>query len=73
MIQQVTQPAGSVRADELYTIDEVKRRLAMRDTSWRTLLRTGLPLRKIGKRKFVLGRELIDHIAAIDQPAATRI
>ncbi len=49
--------SGFIRADELYTIKELQRRLGFRESAWRALKRKGLPCHQVGKRAFVFGQD----------------
>lgn len=59
--------AGVVRADELYTAAEVRRRLRWRDHSFRQAKRKGLRVVTFGRTKYVLGS---DVLAFFEQLAA---
>lgn len=64
-----TTSVGTILADELYTIDELKRRLGWGDHAWRTARREGLPVRRIGKRGYVSGRAVIEWIESAGKEA----
>jgi len=53
---------GEVRADSLYTLEELSRRLGLGTAALRTARRSGLVVRRIGRRSYVLGRDLIDYV-----------
>ena len=53
---------GTIQADELYTIGELKRRLGWGDHAWRTARREGIPVRRIGKKGYISGRSVISWI-----------
>jgi len=53
---------GFIRADELYTLKELKRRLEFKDATLRRARRAGLRVLKEGKRRYVLGRDWIDYL-----------
>lgn len=53
---------GVIRADEVYRLDEVRRRLGLNDDALRAARRAGLKARKIGRRKFYIGSELIEYV-----------
>ncbi len=53
---------GRIEAHHLYTVAEFRRRLNWGDHAWRTARREGLPVRRIGKRAYVSGREAIEWI-----------
>lgn len=50
---------GVVSVWELYTLDEIKKRLRWTDSSLRAARRSGLKLLVCGKRKYVSGREIL--------------
>ena len=53
---------GEVRADALYTLDEIRHRLGLGQAALRMARRAGLPVRTIGRRRFVLGKDLIQFV-----------
>ena len=53
---------GLVSADCLYTLGEVQRRLKLGQAAMRTARRAGLKVRKIGSRRYVLGRDLLEYV-----------
>lgn len=54
--------SGVIRADEIYTIDEFKRRLRIRDATLRAARRAGLSVRYVHGRAFVFGRDWIEYV-----------
>lgn len=52
--------SGFIRADELYTINELQRRLGFRAAAWRALRRKGLPSHQVAKRVFVFGQDFFE-------------
>ncbi|HBO43750.1 MAG TPA: hypothetical protein DD670_07430 [Planctomycetaceae bacterium] len=54
---------GEIRSDALYTLDEIRRRLGLGSHAVREARRRGLPVRKIGRKCFVLGRDILDFAA----------
>ncbi len=52
--------SGFIRADELYTIKELQRRLGFREAGWRALKRKGLPCHQVGKRVLVFGQDFFE-------------
>ncbi len=56
---------GAIHAEEAYPLREMCRRLGLGPKGWRTLRNTGLPVRIVGRQRFVLGRDLIDHLASL--------
>ena len=57
--------SGFVRADELYTLSEVQMRLKLGDAAMRRARRAGLRVRKIGRRGFVLGKDLLAYVESV--------
>ncbi len=55
---------GAIRSDEVYSLSEVKKRLGLGTHALRMARIKGLEMRKVGRRKFILGADLI---AFIDQ------
>jgi hypothetical protein len=53
---------GSIRADECYPLPDFKRRLGLNDDAMRKAKRAGLPVRRIGRRKFILGEEALAYL-----------
>ena len=53
---------GVVSADCLYTLDEVRDRLKLGQAAMRQARRAGLKVRKIGRRRYVLGRDLLAFV-----------
>lgn len=52
-------PFAPFRTDELYTLAEVARRINWGKFALATARRNGLPVRRLGRRHFVCGDELI--------------
>ena len=50
---------GVIVADALYTLQEVQQRLRLGAAAMRQARRQGLILRKIGRRKYLLGRDIL--------------
>ncbi len=55
---------ASVAADEVITLDELSARLGLGTAAIRTARGKGLRVRRIGRRKFVVGRDLIAYLEA---------
>jgi len=64
---------GSIAAGELYTLDEVRARLGIGQTAMRNHRRRGLPVRKIGARRVVLGDELIAWVRSQGRSEETQL
>jgi len=56
-----TAKSGEIRSDTLYTIDEVKKRLGLGIAALRSARRRGLRVQRIGRRGYILGRDLINY------------
>jgi len=59
---------GVLRADELYTIPELQRRLGIRASGWRALRRKGLPCYQVGKRVVVFGQDFFEFVRKHCEP-----
>ena len=57
-----TQDVGHISADSLYTLDEIKRRLGLGAHAMRQARRKGLAVRRIGRRGYVLGKDLLAYV-----------
>jgi hypothetical protein len=53
---------GRITADSVYTLAEIQQRLGLGVHAIRMARRAGLPERYIGRRGFVLGKDLIAYI-----------
>lgn len=53
---------GLVDANHAYTLDELQARLGLGKAAWRTARREGLPVRRVGKRGFVLGSDVLEWL-----------
>ncbi len=60
-------PPGCVSADTLYTLAEIRDRLRLGPQAMREARRAGLVVRRIGRRGYVLGRDLIRFLDARDE------
>lgn len=65
-----TKQPGEVSALCVYTLDEVNNRLGLGATALRKARREGLVVRKVGRRGFVLGRDLIAWITKTAAPGS---
>jgi Helix-turn-helix domain len=50
---------GEIDANSLYTLSEISRRLGLGKAALRTARRQGLVVRRIGRRSYILGADLI--------------
>ena len=57
-----TREPGEISADRLYTLQEIENRLGLGRAAMRTARRQGLRVRRIGRRGYVLGRDMIDYV-----------
>lgn len=57
---------GVIRADELYTLEEVRLRLKLGSWAMRKARRAGLRVMRMGNRAFVAGDELIAFLKSQD-------
>lgn len=55
-------PGGVISANAAYSLDQVKARLGLGTAAMRTARRKGLIVRRVGRRSFVLGRDLLDYL-----------
>jgi len=58
-------PTGSIRADELLPLAVLRSRLGLGPRSWAELRRAGLPVKKLGRQKYVLGADVLEFFAAL--------
>lgn len=57
-----SEPSGEIRSDAVYTLDAIKRTLGLGGWALRQAQRDGLAVRKVGRRKFVTGKSVIDYL-----------
>lgn len=55
-------PGGVISANAAYSLNQVQARLGLGTAALRTARRKGLIVRRIGRRSFVMGRDLLDFI-----------
>jgi len=53
---------GAIVPDAIYRLDEVKSRMGWRDAAFRAAVRAGLKTHRSGKRRYVLGSDLIGFV-----------
>ena len=51
-----------IRADAAYHISEINKRFGIGEWSLRKMRRNGLPVRRCGRKSWVLGRDLLAYI-----------
>ena len=61
-----TEPPGFIQGDSLYTLDEIERRLGLKQWARKEAAKKGLRIKKIGRKSFILGRDVIAFFD--DQP-----
>lgn len=54
---------GVVVANAVYRLDTFQQRMKLGAGAIRAARRAGLPIRRIGRRSYVLGRDVIDFLA----------
>jgi hypothetical protein len=50
---------GVIEAAAAYTLEEIQARLQLGKAAWRSARREGLPVRRVGRRGYVVGADLI--------------
>ena len=60
--------SGFIRADKVYTLPELQRRLGIRPSAWRVMRRKGLPFYQVGKRILVFGQDFFEFVRTQGQP-----
>jgi hypothetical protein len=53
---------GVIRADEMYLVDEARRRLRLGEWAWRQWRRDGLCVLRVSGRAFITGSAIIEFI-----------
>ena len=53
---------GVVKSDDAYTLAQVKFRFGLGTAALRSARRRGLPVRRMGRKSFILGRDLIEYL-----------
>ena len=56
------QPTGHISRDEVYTLDEIKKRLGLSSYALRQARRNGLNVRYVGRRGFIAGQDAMTYI-----------
>lgn len=54
--------SGYVIADAIYTLEGIQQRLKLGQHALRMARRAGLKVRRIGRRGYVLGRDVLDFV-----------
>jgi len=60
-----TPSPGMIRADEAYTLAELERRLDLGKAAMRQARRNGLAVRRVGRKRLILGADLLKYIEGI--------
>jgi hypothetical protein len=60
----VSSSDGVINADALYTLPEIQQRLGLGVHAMRMARRAGLRVKYVGRKGFILGRDLIAHVEA---------
>ena len=69
MASKPATPAGGIiKADEAYPLDYVKQDLNLGAAALRTARRNGLKVKKIGRKSYVMGKDLLQYL---DEHATT--
>ena len=55
---------GVFKADEAYSLGEAQRRLGFGIHAMRSARRAGLQTRKVGRRKYLLGADILAYLAS---------
>ena len=53
---------GVISVNEAYTLDQVKSRLGIGTSALRTARHKGLQVRRIGRKSFVMGRDILAYL-----------
>ncbi len=63
-------PPGEITADGMYTIAEIRNRLGLGTYALRKARQNGLPIRKIGRRNYILGKDILEFAAGDQRGSA---
>lgn len=61
-MSRTNESLGLIRADEVYSKQEILRRLRISQKFWDKMLDEGLPFSNVGHQRWVTGRDLIEHL-----------
>ena len=53
---------GVIRADECYTVPELRRRAALGDYAFREARKAGLRIVEFGRKRYVLGQDWLEFL-----------
>ncbi len=62
--------SGLISADCLYTLSEIQLRLGMGIHAMRMARRSGLKVRRVGRRSYVLGKDVMEYVERVAQVVA---
>ena len=65
---QPAAPGGVISADEAYSLDNLKQDFSLGTAAIRTARKKGLPVKKIGRKSYVMGKDLLQYL---DEHATT--
>ncbi len=63
-------PPGVIRADEVYTVSEFRKRSGLGDFAFRKVRQSGLRIVDVGKKRFILGTDWIKYLNEIGKDVA---
>lgn len=58
-------PTGSIRSDELLPLSILRQRLGLGARGWSELRKAGLPVKRLGRSKYVLGADVLQFFAGL--------
>jgi hypothetical protein len=69
MMPRTTEPPGLASTSDIYTLEEVKRRLKLGDWALRQARRAGLKTHRIGRRTYIKGADLLAFLDRQAKPS----
>ena len=57
--------AGCIRSDAAYTLEAIRKELGLGQAAMRSARRNGLKVRRLGRRAFVLGADMISYLERV--------
>ena len=63
--EPATPPGGVIKADEAYPLEYVKQGFSLGATALRTARRKGLKVKKIGRKSYVMGKDLLHYLDTV--------
>ena len=64
----ISEKPGLITSDSLYTLEELSARLRLGKAALRQARRKGLKIKRIGRRAYVLGRDVIEWFEKSAEP-----